>query len=109
MKTLKTINAGTEAYWCELREAYALISEVRRQAKALKSEPQYISGGYDDHGDVRPVENMGPFDRFDQSFSQLQSNVKALSILRSQNVRQIGIWPVDFRALDAVQVSGAVQ
>ena len=88
------INAGTDQYWQELREACALIAAVKVAAKRLKDEPLYTCGGYDENGDAIPVENLGPHDDFGKIMAKVERSEKALTILSSQGVTRIGKWPV---------------
>ena len=87
--TSQPINAGTDQYWQNLREAYALISKAKDAAKRLKDEPTYICGGYDENGDAIPIENLGPLDRFEKIMAQLERNTKALTILAAQGITHI--------------------
>ena len=90
----RPINAGTDQYWQELREAYALILAAKAAAKRAKSAPLYTCGGYDENGDAIPVENLGPHDDFDEIMAELEGNNKALTILKSQGITRIGKWQV---------------
>ena len=61
------IDAGSEDYWHARREAFALIREAERAAKRVAEAPMYLHGGYDGHGDVIPVENLGPYEALDKA------------------------------------------
>nr|AVH81726.1 hypothetical protein pTiC5.7_103 [Rhizobium rhizogenes]QCL10945.1 putative tiorf104 protein [Rhizobium rhizogenes] len=55
----------------------------------------YISGAYDDDGDVIPVENLGPWDAMDAAISAIEANETAVDILVAQRRTEIGDWRID--------------
>ena len=87
--TSQPINAGTNQYWQELREACALIAAAEVAAKELESEPLYTCGGYDENDDAIPVENLGPHDDFAKIMAKVERSEKALTILAAQGITHI--------------------
>lgn len=83
------IDAGSEAYWRDRREAFALIRKAERAAKRAKTAPMYLHGGYDEDGDVIAVENLEPFEAMDDAFSGLLGHATATRILLAQRRSQI--------------------
>ncbi len=55
----------------------------------------YISGGYDEDGDVIPVENLGPWDAMDESMRAIEANETAVDILVALRRTHFGQWPVE--------------
>lgn len=55
----------------------------------------YISGGYDDDGDVIPVENLGPWDVMDAAIRAIEADETAVDILVALRRTHFGLWPVE--------------
>lgn len=83
------IDAGSEAYWRERREAFALIRRTERTAKRAKTAPMHLHGGYDQDGDVVAVENLAPFEAMDEAFFELLAHPTVTRILFAQRRNQI--------------------
>lgn len=84
MERIKHIDGGSAEYWRERREAFALIREAEEAGEQMKTAPLYIHGGYDEDGDVIPIENIEPFDDFEDAIQRLLANETAVSILVAQ-------------------------
>ncbi|MFC3058378.1 hypothetical protein [Paenirhodobacter populi] len=83
------IDAGSEAYWQDRREAFALICKAERAAKRAKTAPMYLHGGYDEDGDVIAIENLAPFEAMGDAFSGVLGHPTAMRILLAQRRSQI--------------------
>ena len=68
------INGGSAQYWQDRRIGFALIRQAERAAKEMAEAPQYISGGYKADGDQIAIENLGPYDEFDEAIRALEQN-----------------------------------
>ncbi|NLS28325.1 hypothetical protein S2M10_33350 [Sphingomonas sp. S2M10] len=44
----------------------------------------YLHGGYDEDGDVVPVENLGPHDELEDAIRAVEADEAAMSILAAQ-------------------------
>ena len=55
-RKIKYIDGGSPEYWRQRTEGFRLIREAERAHERVKRAPMYISGGYDEDGDVIPVE-----------------------------------------------------
>ena len=84
MERIKHVDNGSADYWRARREAFALIREAEEAGERMKTAPLYLHGGYDENGDVIPVENIEPFDDFEDAIQRLLANETAVSILVAQ-------------------------
>lgn len=94
-RKIKTIDGGSPEYWRQRTEGFRLIHAAERAYERVDGAPQYIFGGYDEHGDVIPEENFGPWDDMDAAIKAIEANETAVDILVAQRRTQIGTWPVD--------------
>jgi hypothetical protein len=74
---------GTDAYWRDRKEAFALIRRVEAAIAACKRAPLYLAGsGYDAESNFDDViENLGPWDRAAALKMQARGNPVAMEIL----------------------------
>ena len=56
MENIKHVDGGSAEYWRQRREAFALIREAEEAGERMKTAPLYLHGGYDEDGDVIPIE-----------------------------------------------------
>lgn len=89
MENFRHIDGGSPEYWRDRREAFALIREAEEAGLRMQDAPLYLHGGYDDDGDVIPVENLGPYDDFEDAIQRLEANQTAVSILVAQERTRI--------------------
>lgn len=54
----------------------------------------YLHGGYDEDGDVIPVENLGPHDDMEAAIRAIEANPTAVSILVAQHLTKIGGYEI---------------
>lgn len=85
---------GSPAYWRDRQRGFRLIREAELAARRAAAAPIYLHGGYDEDGDVIPVENLGPYDDLDLAFRALEADPTAVSILVAQGRTRIGGHPV---------------
>lgn len=83
-----TIDGGCPAYWVRLKRAYALIRRADRAADAVDNAPLYIAGGYNPDGEIKPLENLAPFDHLDACLGAVTTDPAAMRILAAQG-RQV--------------------
>ena len=69
---------------------FRLIREAEYAAKRLTNAPMYLHGGYDEDGDVIAIENICPYDDFDDAIRAIEENETAVSILVAQGRTEIG-------------------
>lgn len=69
---------GTDDYWRQRQEAFALIRTLERAIKTRNQAPMYI-GSSDD-----PAENTGPWDRVCKLQGQARQNMMAVETLTAQ-------------------------
>ena len=93
-RKIKTIDGGSPEYWRQRTEGFRLIHNAERAYERVRLAPQFISGGYDDDGDVTPVENLGPWDDMDAAIQDIEANETAVDILDAQRRTHIGNWPI---------------
>lgn len=96
-RTIITIDGGSAEYWRQRKEGFRLIRVAQEAAERLASERPYLHGGYDEDGDVIPVENLGPSEEFEEAIRAVEVNETAVSILVAQQRTWIGqrlIMPV---------------
>lgn len=94
------IDAGSTAYWAQLKDAYELIREAEEAGAQTLKAPMYLHGGYDEDGDVIVIENLAPFDAFDEAIRHLEANDTAVRILAAQ--RRTYLCDVRLNAVAAV-------
>lgn len=85
-----SIDGGSAAYWRERKHAFRLIREAELAAERLADAPMYLHGGYDEDGDVIPIENLGPHDDMEDAIRAIEANPTAVSILVAQGRTDIG-------------------
>lgn len=93
-RTMTSIDGGSADYWRQRTEGFRLIREAEDCAKRLETAPQYLHGGYDEDGDVIPVENLEPHDDMDDAVRAIEANETAVSILVAQRRTTIGGHPI---------------
>lgn len=54
----------------------------------------YLHGGYDEDGDVIPIENLGPHDDMEDAIQAIEANPTAVSILVAQRRTRIGGYDI---------------
>lgn len=91
----KYIDGGSPEYWRQRMEGFRLIHRAERALLQVERAPMYISGGYDDDGDVIPVENLGPWDVMDAAIRAIEANETAVDILVALRRTHFGQWPVE--------------
>ena len=94
-RKIKYIDGGSPEYWRQRTEGFRLIREAERAHERVKRAPMYISGGYDEDGDVIPVENLGPWDDMDEAIRAIEAHETAVDILVAQRRTQIGLWRIN--------------
>lgn len=77
---------GTDAYWHDRREAFALIRRLDNAIAACKRAPLYLPGpDYDEEDNFDDVvENLGPWDRADALRIEARDNCTVVEILTAQ-------------------------
>ncbi|MGK9232223.1 hypothetical protein KXS07_10530 [Inquilinus limosus] len=77
---------GTEAYWQDRKEAFALIRRVENAIAACKRAPLYLPGpDYDEEDNFDDVvENLGPWDHAARLKQEARDNPTVLEILTAQ-------------------------
>ncbi|CDZ54068.1 hypothetical protein [Neorhizobium galegae] len=101
-RTIKYIDGSSPEYWRQRTEGFRLIREAERAHERVKRAPMYLSGGYDEDGDVIPVEHLGPWDAMDAAIRAIEANETAVDILVAQRRTEIGLWRINavIRELD---------
>lgn len=94
-RKIKTIDGGSPEYWRQRTEGFRLIRQAERAYEYARQAPQYISGGYDEDGDVIPIENLDPWDDMDAAIQAIEANETAVDILVAQRRTRIGTWQID--------------
>ncbi|WP_154667383.1 hypothetical protein [Niveispirillum irakense] len=69
---------GTDAYWRQRRDAFALIESLEQAIRIRNQAPMYV-GSADD-----PIENIGPWDRGCQLQDQVRQDPLAMETLAAQ-------------------------
>lgn len=87
---ITSIDGGSAEYWRERRQAFGLIREAELAAERLAKAPMYLHGGYDEDGDVIPIENLAPHDDMEEAIRAIEANPTAVSILIAQGRTHIG-------------------
>lgn len=54
----------------------------------------YLHGGYDEYGDVIPIENLRPYADMEDAILAIEANETAVSILVAQRRTKIGDYQV---------------
>lgn len=85
-----SIDGGSAAYWRERKHAFGLIREAELAAEELAEAPMYLHGGYDENGDVIPIENLAPHDEMEDAIRAIEADPTAVSILVAQGRTHIG-------------------
>ncbi|MPM23326.1 hypothetical protein SDC9_69797 [bioreactor metagenome] len=80
-KVALSLNAGSAAYWEELREGWALLREARRLFKVAKLCPLYIADA-----DGEPQENTGPTDAAHDAEAAFFAHPAGARIARAQGL-----------------------
>ncbi|MFE0757021.1 hypothetical protein ACFW16_23890 [Inquilinus sp. NPDC058860] len=77
---------GTDAYWHDRKEAFALIRRFENAIAACKRAPLYLPGrDYDEEDNSDDVvENLGPWDRADALRTEARGNLTVVEILTAQ-------------------------
>lgn len=94
-RKIKYIDGGSPEYCRQRTEGFRLIREAELAYQRVKRAPAYISGGYDEDGDVIPLENLGPWDAMDEAIRAIEANETAMDILVAQRRKDIGGWHID--------------
>ena len=94
-RKIKHIDGGSPEYWRQRTEGFRLIHQAERAYARVQPAPQYKSGGYDEDGDVIPIENLGPWDDMGAAIEALEANETAVDILVAQRRTHLGTWPID--------------
>ena len=89
-RKITVIDGGSAQYWKERTEGFRLIREAERAAERLADAPMYLHGGYDEDGDVIPIENLGPHDDMEDAIWAIEADPTAVSILVAQGRTSIG-------------------
>ncbi|MBB6014500.1 hypothetical protein HNR59_003895 [Aquamicrobium lusatiense] len=89
-----SIDGGSAAYWRERKLAFRLIREAELAAERLANAPMYLHGGYDEDGDVIPIENLGPHDDMEDAIRAIEADPTAVSILVAQRITRIGGYDI---------------
>ena len=71
-------------YWTARQLAFRSIKMLDRAIDWATAAPTYVSGGYDQNGDVIPVENLEPYEAVATFEQMVASNLNAVSILHAQ-------------------------
>lgn len=86
---ITSIDGGSAKYWRQRKEGFRLLREAELAAEELKTAPMYLHGGYDENGNVIPVENLGPYDDVEDAIRAVEANEAAVSILVAQHRTEI--------------------
>lgn len=94
-RKIKYIDGGSPEYWRQRTEGFRLIREAERALARVERAPMYLSGGYDEDGDVIPVENLGPWDAMDAAIRTIEAHETAVDILVALRRTHFGLWSVN--------------
>ncbi|MGK9166696.1 hypothetical protein KXR53_10385 [Inquilinus limosus] len=77
---------GTDAYWHDRREAFALIRRLENAIAACKRAPLYLPGpDYDEEDNFDDVvENLGPWDHAAKLKGEARDSSTVVEILTAQ-------------------------
>ena len=87
---ITSIDGGSTAYWRSRKHAFGLIREAELAAEELAAAPMYLHGGYDEDGDVIPIENLDSHDEIEDAIRAIEADPTAVSILVAQGRTHIG-------------------
>ncbi|MDH4992450.1 hypothetical protein QEZ48_16690 [Aquamicrobium lusatiense] len=90
-----SIDGGSAEYWRQRKLGFRLIREADQAANRLAEAPMYLHGGYDEDGDVIPIENLQPYDDLEEAIRAIEENKTAVSILVAQRCTEIGNCPIN--------------
>ena len=78
--------AGSDAYWQQRRQAFALIRELEQAIKRRDAAPQYLAGpSYDtEEGFDDVIENIGPWDLVAALQDRARAHQAVVEILTAQ-------------------------
>lgn len=71
------------------QEAHRLIHAAEDAGERMKTAPLYLCGGYDENDDPIIIENIGPFDAFEDAIRRVEDNETAVRILIAQGRTEI--------------------
>ncbi len=86
-ETIARIDGGSAEYWRQRRLAFDLIRAAECAEKRAASAPMYLHGGYDEDGDVIPVENLQPYEDLEIALQAVLADPTAMRILVAQHRR----------------------
>ncbi len=77
---------GTEAYWQDRTQAFALVRKLEKAIEVRNRAPLYLAGpGYDPEDNSDDViENIGPWERVAALQDQARNNPTVMEILTAQ-------------------------
>jgi hypothetical protein len=94
-RKITTIDGGSAEYWRQRKVGFGLIQDAEHAARQIVGAPLYIAGAWDDdYGDYEPVENLGPFERLDETIRAIEADETAISILVAQGRTSIGGYQI---------------
>ncbi len=94
-RRIRYIDGGSPEYWRQREEGFRLIHQAERAHQCVQDAPQYLFGGYDEDGDVIPIENLGPWEDMGAAIQAIEANETAVDILIAQRRTHIGPWKID--------------
>ncbi|RUT90472.1 hypothetical protein EOD23_36045 [Mesorhizobium sp. USDA-HM6] len=89
-----TIDGGSAEYWRQRKQGFRLIREAEWALSRLERAPMYLHGGYDENGDVIPIENLRPYFDMEDAIRAIEANETAVGILVAQRRTKIGDYEV---------------
>ncbi|ADZ68740.1 hypothetical protein [Polymorphum gilvum] len=104
-----TIDGGSAEYWRKRKEGFRLIHAAERAEKRLADAPMYLHGGYDEDGDVVPIENLGPWDDMEVAIRAIEADETAVSILVAQGRTKIGDYEIRAVARELASDDGHIE
>ncbi|MDX8468270.1 hypothetical protein RFM26_21460 [Mesorhizobium sp. VK23B] len=93
-RNIVTIDGGSAGYWKQQRLGFRLIREAEWALSRLQRAPMYLHGGYDENGDVIPIENLRPYFDMEDAIRAIEANQTAVRILVAQRRTKIGDYEV---------------
>ncbi|RWA75261.1 MAG: hypothetical protein EOQ28_09145 [Mesorhizobium sp.] len=103
-----TIDGGSAQYWRRRKQGFRLIREAEWALSLLERAPMYLHGGYDENGDVIPIENLRPYADMEDAIRAIEANVTAVSILAAQRRTKIGDYEIKAVTRELLQIDGYV-
>ncbi|MGE0596222.1 MAG: hypothetical protein AB7P07_07650 [Hyphomonadaceae bacterium] len=88
-QNIPQIEGGDGEYWEKVVEALSLIRQAEDAGERMNQSPLYVHGGYDEHGDAIPIENLGPCEDFVDAMRRMEKNRMAVLILASVACREM--------------------